>query len=262
MPDTRLKFAETLARQAGQLAVDLRQHPDGLAIDTKGPQDFVTAADLAVETLIREAIADAYPDDSVLGEEGGLTGDAAACWIIDPIDGTANYMRDMPDWAVSIGYFDGADLTHGVIFAPDHRALASARTGQPARLNDAQISVSDRVDFDQSMVVLGYSQRVGLSDHLDRIGRLLESGCEYRRQGAATIGLMSVASGRVEAYYEPSLNVWDAAAGLVLVRAAGGVVEHPDLSRFLLAPGMVLAANQNAGPIADICKGTGASSNH
>lgn len=254
MSDTRLEFAEALARRAGQLAVDLRQHPDGLTIDTKGPQDFVTAADLAVETLIREAIAVAYPDDAVLGEEGGLTGDAAACWIIDPIDGTANYMRGLPDWAVSIGYFDGKDLTHGVIFAPDHRALASARTGQPARLNGAQINVSDRVDFDQSMVVLGYSRRVGLSDHLDRIGRLLESGCEYRRQGAATIGLLSVAAGRVEAYYEPSLNVWDAAAGIVIIRAAGGAVAAPAFPGFLQSPGEVMAANGNMDRLAALCR--------
>ncbi|MEX0349973.1 MAG: inositol monophosphatase [Paracoccaceae bacterium] len=254
MSDTRLEFAEALARQAGQLAVDLRQHPDGLTIETKGPQDFVTAADLAVETLIRDAIAEAYPDDAILGEEGGLTGDAAACWIIDPIDGTANYMRGMPDWAVSIGYFDGAQLTHGVIFAPDHSALASARIGQPARMNGAEIRVSDRADFDQSMVVLGYSQRTGLQDHLDRIGHILNAGAEYRRQGAATIGLMSVATGRVEAYYEPSLNVWDAAAGLVIVRAAGGEVTAPAFPGFLQHPGEVMAANHIMDRLAVLCR--------
>jgi myo-inositol-1(or 4)-monophosphatase len=254
MGDTRLEFAEAIARQAGQLAIDLRQHPDGLEIDTKGPQDFVTAADLAVETLIREAIAARFPEDAVLGEEGGLSGDAAACWIIDPIDGTANYMRGIPDWAVSIGYFDGMELTHGVIFAPDLGALASARNGQPARLNGAQISVSDRSDLDHSLVVLGYSRRVGLSDHLDRIGRLLESGCEYRRQGAATIGLMSVAIGRVEAYYEPSLNAWDAAAGLVIVRAAGGSVSAPAFPDFLQTPGEVMAANRNMDRLATLCR--------
>ncbi|MCL6284995.1 inositol monophosphatase [Ruegeria sp. 2012CJ41-6] len=254
MSASRLEFAETIARKAGQLAVDLRQHPDGLVIDTKGPQDFVTAADLAVETLIRAAIAAKYPDDAVLGEEGGLTGDAAACWIIDPIDGTANYMRGLPDWAISVGYFDGSELTHGVIFAPDLGALASARNGQPALLNGAQISVSDRFDLDQSMVVLGYSRRVGLNDHLDRIGRLLESGCEYRRQGAATIGLMSVATGRVEAYYEPSLNVWDAAAGLMIVRAAGGKFAAPAFPDFLNAPGEVMAANRNMDSLAALCR--------
>lgn len=255
MSDNRLAFAETIARKAGRLAQELREHPDGLTIDTKGPQDFVTAADLAVESLIREAITAAYPDDAILGEEGGLTGDAAACWIIDPIDGTANYMRGMPDWAISIGYCDGVALTHGVLFAPDLDALLSAQTGVPAIMNGSEIRVSDRVDLAESMIVLGYSDRVHRQDHLDRIGRILASGCEYRRQGAASIGLLSVATGRVEAYYEPSLNVWDAAAGIVIARSAGAVVDHPPMAEFMGAPGRLLAANRNAEILGRICRG-------
>ncbi len=244
MSDDRLAFASNLARTAGLLAQELRSRPEGLSIATKGPQDFVTAADLAVETLIRKAVAARFPADGVLGEEAGLIrSDGSGCWIVDPIDGTTNYMRGLPDWGVSIGYFDGTALTHGVIFAPDLGLMATGQIGGPALLNGRPMQVSPRLAASDSIVTIGYSGRDDRLAHLALIGRLLDAGCEYRRPGAATIGLLAVASGRLEAYYEAQLHIWDAAAGIVLIRAAGGEVLHAPMSEHLTAPCEVLALN-------------------
>ena len=254
MTVNRLSFAEALAREAGSLAQALKSEPKGLSVETKGHQDFVTAADYAVEKLIQERIAQSFPGDAILGEETGLTGQSSSVWIIDPIDGTSNYMRGLPDWAISIGFFDGTDLTLGVIYAPDLGLLASAEIGQLAKLNGEVINVSARNDLAESLVILGYSERTGITDHIGRINQLLASGCDYRKQGAATIGFLSVAAGRAEAYYEPTLNIWDAAAGLVIVRSAGGHIEHAPISKFLEGPDEVFASNQNSGEIIRICR--------
>jgi myo-inositol-1(or 4)-monophosphatase len=245
MTDPRLDFADSLAREAGLLAQRLRQAPGGLEISVKGPQDFVTAADLAVEQLVRDRIAAAFPDDGLLGEEGGLRAPApgGGVWIVDPIDGTTNFLRGLADWGVSIGYAGAERLTHGVIFLPDLDEMASAGPAQPALMNGRPVRVSARAKPDQTVVALGTSGAEPVEDHLARIGRLRRAGCEYRRAGAATVGLMGVICGRTEAYHEQVLNIWDAAAGLVLTRAAGGAVLHADLASHLLAPCEVLAWN-------------------
>ena len=245
MTDPRLAFAADLAREAGLLAQRLRDQPGGLEVTRKGPQDFVSAADLAVEQLVQDRIADAFPRDGLLGEEGGLraAGPGAGLWIVDPIDGTTNFLRGLADWGVSIALAGADGLSHGVIFLPDLDILAIAGPGQPALLNGRPTRVSDRAEPDQTVVALGTSDREPLADHLARIGRLRTAGCEYRRAGAATVGLMGVVAGRVEAYHEEALNIWDAAAGLVLVRAAGGQVVHADLRDHMAEPSEVLVWN-------------------
>lgn len=245
MTDPRLAFATELAREAGLLAQRLRHQPDGLDVTRKGPQDFVTAADLAVERLVQDRIAAAFPHDGLLGEEGGLraASPGAGLWIVDPIDGTTNFLRGLADWGVSIALADVDGLTHGAIFLPDLDLMAIAGPGQPTLLNGKPAQVSDRAEADQTVVALGTSEREPLAEHLSRIGRLRAAGCEYRRAGAATVGLMGVVAGRIEAYHEAFLNIWDAAAGLVLVRAAGGQVWHPDLRAHLAEPSEVLVWN-------------------
>ena len=176
MTDRRLTFAETLAREAGALAQRLRANSDGLVVEAKGLQDFVTAADKAVEALIREGIAQTYPDDPILGEEEGLIGQGPGCWIIDPIDGTTNFMRGGPEWAISIAYCDGAQITHGVIFAPDLAALVSGSVDTPATLNGAPAQVSTRDAPGDCLIELGFSRRLPTAAHTDLIHRLLEAG--------------------------------------------------------------------------------------
>lgn len=251
MTDQRLAFAADLAREAGVLAQRLRDRPGGLDVTRKGPQDFVTTADLAVERLVQDRITAAFPRDGLLGEEGGLRAAApgAGLWIVDPIDGTTNFLRGLADWGVSIALAREDVLTHGAIFLPDLDLLAIAGPDQPALVNDRPTRVSDRADPDQTVVALGTSEREPLDEHLSRIGRLRDAGCEYRRAGAATVGLMGVVAGRVEAYHEQFLNIWDAAAGLVLVRAAGGQVLHAELRAHLTAPSEVLVWNGRNGDL-------------
>ncbi|MDA0989263.1 MAG: inositol monophosphatase [Verrucomicrobia bacterium] len=247
MTDTRLDFAIDLAREAGRLAQDLRAHPDGLTIQAKAPQDFVTAADLAVESLIRDRITQHFPQDSILGEEGGATVKGIGYWIVDPIDGTTNYLRSLPEWAVSIAYFDGTALTHGVIFAPDLSLMAQVGQSGMATMNGKQLQVSSREGLANCVVAIGRSAREENADYAARLQRLLQAGCEYRRCGAATIGLLGVAAGWLEAYHEYSLNLWDCAAAIALIRAAGGMVCHGSLERHLTQRNEVYATNgQNA----------------
>jgi myo-inositol-1(or 4)-monophosphatase len=245
MTDPRLAFAADLAREAGLLAQRLRDRPGGLDVTRKGPQDFVTAADLAVERLVQDRIAAAFPRDGLLAEEGGLrtASTGSGLWIVDPIDGTTNFLRGLADWGVSIALAGADGVTHGAIFLPDLDLMAIAGPDQPTLLNGKPTLVSDRAEPDQTVVALGTSERETPADHLSRIGRLRVAGCEYRRAGAATVGLMGVVAGRIEAYHEQYLNIWDAAAGLVLVRAAGGEVLHADLQAHLAAPSEVMVWN-------------------
>ena len=242
MRDDRLNAMLDMAREAGRLAQDMRNDPARLEAREKGPMDLVTAADLAVEALLRDRIHALEPDVSILGEEGGLTGTGEQTWILDPIDGTVNYSRGTPNWAISIGTFDGAVLTHGVIHAPDLDMTAWARRGQGSYLNGRRIS------FDAARVVtpimaLGYSPRTGLSEYFHEIESLLDAGIEHRRYGAATICFLGVLAGWFDAFHEGALNIWDAAAGLLLIEEAGGVITHDPFDRFLSGPSRVTVRN-------------------
>lgn len=243
MPDDRLQFAVNIAKEAGELAQKMRRNPQQLLTQIKGPMDLVTAADHAVEDLLRERILAFDPHATILGEETGLKGDAPAMWIIDPIDGTVNFSRGMPDWAISIAYFDGTELTHGVIHAPDLQLTAVAMKGHGTTLNGDEIRLDTPPPSLSPIVALGYSPRSSLAEYLARIEHLLDSGVEHRRHGAATIGFLGVLAGWFDAYFEPQLNVWDAAAGLVLVEAAGGSVRHDRFDSFLVRPSDVFVQN-------------------
>lgn len=241
--DARLAFATAVAKEAGALARSMRQERSADFVQTKGLQDFVTDADHAVERLIRERIAAAYPGEAVLGEEDGYSAGSGACWVIDPIDGTANYMRGMSEWGISIGVSQGDAFTHGVIHIPDLDLMAVAADGQGATINGEPVHVSDRARPEESMIALGRSRRADLGAYLGVIDTLTQAGMEYRRQGAAVIGLLGVAAGWTEGYYEAHLNAWDAFGGIVLVREAGGLVECAPAGQFLADGSMVMATN-------------------
>lgn len=242
MADDKLTAIVEMAREAGRLAQDMRNSPDVLDTRLKGPMDLVTAADHAVEALLRDRIATLEPGVAILGEEGGLVGSGARTWILDPIDGTVNFARGTPNWAISIGVFDGKDLTHGVIHAPDLGLTASARKGQGCFVNGKRVLFDDAPG--QSLIAaLGYSPRMSLQSYYGLIGRLMEAGIEHRRYGAATICFMGLLSGWFDAFHEGALNIWDAAAGLILVREAGGTVSHAPFDEFLAGPSEVSACN-------------------
>jgi len=243
MADGRLQIALDLARQAGKLAQQMRDQGGSLDVRLKGRLDLVTGADTAVEALVRDGIRQCDPGAAILGEEGGLQGDGQRTWIVDPIDGTTNFFRGSPNWAISIAHFDGAALTDGVIHAPDLGLTASASRGKGSKLNGVAIVFGDTL-AEIPIVALGHSPRGVLPDYFQRIEALLEHGIEHRHYGAATICLLGVLAGWFDAFHEPALNIWDAAAGLLLVEEAGGRVQHDTFADFLQGPSNVTAVNR------------------
>ncbi len=240
----RMEFATALATEAGILAQQMRDAAGAGFVASKGAQDFVTEADRAVERLIRKRVAAAFPEDSFLGEEEGGADDLGPdCWVVDPIDGTANYMRGMSGWGVSIGYSRGNDIELGVISLPDLSMLITAQRGKGAFLNGAPIAVSRNDTADGAVLSLGRSGREPLQPHLDNIRDLIEAGMEYRREGAAVMGLIGVAAGWTEGYYEAHLNAWDAFAGIAIIKEAGGRVDHAPVREFLQNGSRILATN-------------------
>jgi myo-inositol-1(or 4)-monophosphatase len=191
-----------------------------LAVANKGVLDVCTEADLAVERLLRQRLADRF-GDAILGEEyGGTDGDRL--WVVDPIDGTYNFVHGLPQWCISIGFVSNGAATFGVIFNPARNELFSACLGQGATLNGGLIRVSGDRHVDRPLIEVGRSNRQPIARYQELIGRLVADGCEFRRLGSAALGMAQVAAGRTDGYIELHANAWDVIAGIVLVREAGG----------------------------------------
>ena len=231
--DVRLLAACAIAREAGGLA---RRHfqarPAALQLDFKGDQDYVSATDAEVETLIRRRLEDAFPDDSFYGEEGGGAFGRDA-WLVDPIDGTANFMRGIPMFCVSIAFVRDGRGEIGVIYDPVHDELYGARRGAGASLDGAPIGVSGLTDIRQATIEAGWSTRLPPDPYAALVLSLKQEGAGVRRGGSGALALAYVAAGRIDAYCELHMNAWDALAGLVLVEEAGGWV-----SDFLAGDGL------------------------
>src|SRR4029453_5924779 len=214
----RREFSGTLARDAGRLAHTAFGQS---ATSMKGRHDVLTAVDGEVERFIRKALAASYPDDAIIGEEeGGRGGDRV--WLIDPIDGTANYARGIPHYCVSIGYLERGVPTVAAIHDPSHDWLYTARRGDGAALDGKRLAVSPCDDLGAATVECGWSTRRSTADYLALLPRGVGAGCALPRAGSGALGLVDVAVGRSEAYCELHINAWDCAAGILLVREAGG----------------------------------------
>jgi myo-inositol-1(or 4)-monophosphatase len=216
--EQRHAFAVELARDAGALASRLRQNLGSL--EAKRPMDYATVADHAVEALIRERIGARF-GDAVIGEEDG--GDPAdLVWVVDPIDGTVNYIHGTSRWCVSIALVAGGEIMSGVINAPDEGRLFAARRGHGAALNGASIRVSNLRHGASPVVETGWSPRRSIDDYGTLIQRLIADGIEFRRLGSGALGVADTAAGLNDGYLEMHINAWDVLAGIVLVREAGG----------------------------------------
>jgi myo-inositol-1(or 4)-monophosphatase len=223
----RFLAAQAVAREAGLLARHMLADRGTLQVDMKGPQDFVSNADRAVERLIVERLGAAFPGDAFLGEEG--EGDkaaeaGAALWVIDPIDGTANFVQGRAEWCVSIGFLDNGQPSIGVIYHPASGDLYAARSGQGATRNAQSISASRRTSIADATVALEYSPRTPRRSHVALIDGLLTAGGEYTRSGSAALSLAHVTDGRLDGFAEQHLYPWDVMAAIVLVAEAGGWV--------------------------------------
>ncbi|MFZ9446815.1 MAG: inositol monophosphatase family protein [Alphaproteobacteria bacterium] len=209
-----------LALEAGALALRYYEDRDSLGVTMKGAQDFLTVADGAVEALLRKRVAEAFPGDAVLGEEGG--GEAAErLWIVDPIDGTANFARGEPHWGVSIGCMRAGVPEIGGIYMPVLDELYLARRGGGATRNGRAIRASDTADMRRATIEVGWSSRRPASDYLDLVRGVMAAGANAKRSASGALGIAYVADGRTDAYAESHINSWDVAAGLVIAREAG-----------------------------------------
>lgn len=214
----RFAHATRLIQEAGALAARMRQT---LApIETKSPIDFCTEADHAVEKLLRDDLVARF-GDGFIGEEGG--GEATSgVWVVDPIDGTTEYIHGTSRWCVSLAFVVNNRIELGLLYAPAENRLFLARRGHGATMNGEPITVSGLLHGAAPVVEFGWSERRPLSTYCEILQALYRQGIEFRRHGSGALGLADVACGRNDAYLELHINAWDALAGLLLVQEAGG----------------------------------------
>jgi myo-inositol-1(or 4)-monophosphatase len=219
-----------------------------LQVSLKGPRNFVTAADHRAEEIVREELAKARPDYGFLGEEGGARdgADKSHRWIVDPLDGTTNFLHSIPHFAVSIALERSGAIVAGVVYNPANDDLFVAERGKGAFLNDKRIRVAARQRLADAVVACGLPHygRGDLKLARSEIAAAQQNFAGLRRFGAATLDLAWIAAGRLDAYWERDLSPWDIAAGSILVREAGGFVSDFDGGDAMLAKGQVAAGNE------------------
>lgn len=239
--DARARTAVEVAREAGALARRHFQDLAGLRIEEKGVQDFVTQADREVEDLIRNRLAEAFPEDGFLGEEHGRSGGSEGTWVVDPIDGTANFLRGVPWFGVSIAYVrERAEI--GVVLDVAQDDLYRAVRGEGAFRNGTRLRISPQTRLERSAFCTGFWTRGDPKDFVEAVGRAVDAHLDVRRLGAACLGLAYVAAGAFEGFWQVQIHSWDVAAGIVLVEEAGGWVSPFFESGGLQGPRPLLAA--------------------
>ncbi|MDP3263634.1 MAG: inositol monophosphatase family protein [Tabrizicola sp.] len=217
------------ARKAGRSLVKDFREVENLQVSTKGPGDFVSRADREAERIIKEELLGGRPTYGWLGEEtGGADGaDPTRRWIVDPLDGTTNFLHGMPHWSVSIALEHKGEIVSGVVFDPAKDEMFWAEKGAGCWLNDnRRLRVSGRRTMSEAVFATGvpFGAKATLPAMLQDLARLMPACAGVRRWGSAALDLAYVAAGRYEGYWERELNAWDIAAGILLVREAGGMV--------------------------------------
>lgn len=217
------------ARKAGRsLSKDFRE-VENLLVSRKGAADFVTRADLAAEKIIREELMEARPTYGFLGEETGEVDgqDPTRRWIVDPLDGTTNFLHGLPHWAVSIALEHKGQIVAGVVYDPTKDELFFAEKGAGAWMNETRIRASVRHRIDESIYATGipFATRPELPATLKDLAALMPACAGVRRFGSASLDLAYVAAGRFDGFWERDLRVWDMAAGIVIAKEAGAIVE-------------------------------------
>jgi myo-inositol-1(or 4)-monophosphatase len=250
----RFDLACAIAREAGALAAKSFRAGGG-PHSFKGRHDYLTETDTAVEQFIRARITAAFAADDFLGEEtaGDFTASSPDVWVVDPIDGTANFARGIQHFCTSIAFVRGRSIELGVIYQPMLDELYAARRGAGATCNGRTMSVSGKSSIDEAVVEAGWSTRVPNKAYVALVERLYQAGAEVRRAGSGSLGLAHVADGRIDAYGELHMNSWDALAGLLLIREAGGWVNDFLSNQGLQQGAPVLGCTRDlAGPLRDI----------
>jgi myo-inositol-1(or 4)-monophosphatase len=224
MARPHVTIAARAARSAGNVILRYMNRIDGLNIVEKQRWDFVSEVDKLAEAEIIKELRRAYPDHAILAEESGATGKGPLTWVIDPLDGTHNYLRGIPHFCVSIALLDKGVPIHAVVFDPLRDELYTASKGDGAYINDRRMRVGKRENLGGAMIATGfpYRQREHLTPQLDMTRAILGQAEDIRRSGSAALDLAYVAAGRYDGYFEIGLKPWDMAAGVLLVHEAGG----------------------------------------
>jgi len=248
MPRPAVNVAVRAARAAGAIILRYLNRVDSLRVEEKARMDFASEVDRMAEAEIVRELRRAFPDHGILAEESGASGRKAdKVWIIDPLDGTHNYLHGFPHFCVSIGFFDHGDPVHGVIYDPLRDELFTASKGDGAFLNERRMRVTKREALAGTLLCTGfpYRQREHLDAQLAMTRALLGEAEDIRRTGSAALDLAYVAAGRLDGYFEVGLKPWDMAAGCILVREAGG--QYADFNGNTCIPtnGNLIAGNHH-----------------
>ena len=254
----KYEFGLALVQEAGELALGYFNARDQLTVKNKGPQDLASEADLNTELLIRDRLAQAFPQDAFLGEETQPTNYTAGqgIWVVDPIDGTQPFILGMTSWCVSIGFMQDGVIQFGMVYAPARDELFAGGRNIPATLNGRPIRISSAQSVREGITYAGYSPKSGPQDFLPGFTRLLEKGGMFYRDGSGALGLCYVAAGRLVGFFEPLIRSWDALGAIAVCEGAGASV-----SDFLAGEGLfkgnslIVAPPAVYGEIEEIVKG-------
>ena len=233
--------------QAGRSLTRDFNELENLQVSSKGPADFVSQADIKAEKTLRDALHKARPGYSFLMEEGGeVETGSDHRWIIDPLDGTTNFLHGQPFFAVSLGLERRGELIAGVIYNPATEELFTAEKGRGAYMNDRRIRVAGRKRMDECVIATGIPalNRTGHGASLYRQRDLMNRTAGVRATGSAALNLAWTAAGRFDGYFEEGLQPWDVAAGMIMVREAGGFASEPDRKLSLYDTGRMIAGNE------------------
>jgi len=251
------------ARRAARGLVRDFGEVEQLQVSRKGPADFVSQADLKAEQILRDELEKARPEFGFLMEESGASkpGDGRHRFIVDPLDGTTNFLHGLPHFAVSIGAERDGELIAGVVYEPAHDEMFWAEKGQGAYLNQRRLRVSGRRQMRDALIAtgmpfMGKGNDVGHRRYLAELGAVMGQVAGIRRWGAAALDLAYVAAGRFDGFWERHLSAWDVAAGIVLVREAGGFVSEIEGGANMLTSGSIVAGNDHLHqPLGDLLRG-------
>lgn len=251
----RLESAIAIATEAGQMALRMRPPAGGATATLKDRQDWLTEADGAVEAFISERLASAFPADGFQGEETGKGRQGALTWVVDPIDGTSNFARGAARFCVSLGLIEGRTSVAGVLVAPALGETFAGRLGGGATLNGAPIHAANTDDLARAQVECGWSHRRPNADFYRMVQGVMDAGAMLRAGGSGALGLADVAAGRIDAYIEQHINLWDVAAVMAILAEAGAEVSDFTAGNgmtegnrvFAAAPGIAAALRQATG---------------
>ncbi len=241
-----LNVAVMAARRGGDTLIRNMNRIEKLNVEQKGRNDFVSDADLAAEKAVIETILKHHPDHAILAEESGQRGESDHVWIIDPLDGTTNYLHGFPVYCVSIAVAHKGRLEHAVVYDPLRQELFTASRGQGAQRDGHKIRVSGRVDLERALLGTGFPYRESneaFEPYMNMLVSAMRNTTGIRRAGSAALDLCYVACGRLDAFWETGLLPWDLAAGALIIRESGGIISGLNGSEDFMESGHVLCGS-------------------